>query len=172
MKSYMISSNELCHSQLKKHSVDYALYRDKNDPNYAENAKLFISTCKEHGGVKVFIHQDVDLADELGADGVHLSSEQFNKITYAKAKNLEVIISTHSIDEVKKAQNLGADAVTYSPIFFTPHKGKPKGVEDLKELVKSVDIKVFALGGITGENEIQMIKDIGVYGFASIRYFD
>lgn len=172
MKRYMISKCKSCTKQLKEHIVDYALYRDKNNQNYAENAKDFIAICKEFTGVKAMIHQDVDLAHKLGADGVHLTSKQFNKITYAKSKDLYVIISTHTLDEVKTAKSLGADAVTYSPIFSTPDKGAPKGVEELKKVVQSVDINVFALGGITTQKEVDDVKKSKAYGFASIRYFE
>jgi thiamine-phosphate pyrophosphorylase len=167
----MITSNFSCSDQIKKSPPDYVLYRDKENPAYSTDAELFVNACKEFENIKCFIHQDVDLAVKLGADGVHLTSKQFDKIKYAKSKNLEVIISTHSFDEVKKAQILGADAVTYSPIFSTPNKGEPKGVDELKKLTDSVDIKVFALGGITTQKEIEKIEKTGAYGFASIRYF-
>ncbi len=65
----------------------------------------------------------------------------------------------------------GVDAVTFSPIFQTPNKGEPKGVEVLKELVQAKKAKIFALGGIITKKQIQECQDAGVYGFASIRYF-
>lgn len=168
----MITSKPLCQDQLKKYNPDYVLYRDKENEDYKTNAKGFISVCREVTDTKCFLHQDVVLAHKLKADGVHLTSLQFEEIEYAKEKGLEVIISTHSLDEVQKAEVLGADFVTYSPIFATPNKGEPKGVEDLKKLVDCVDIKVFALGGITTKDELEEIQDSGVYGFASIRYFE
>mgnify|MGYP002713170530 CR=1 FL=1 len=182
MHSYMITSREfytdtpavfrsILHEQIQKHLPTHVLYRDKHNPHYETQAHHFVEVCRQFMDVKSFIHQDVDLAHELEATGVHLTSEQFDKIKYAKSKNLEVIISTHTLDEVKKAQELGADASTYSPIFSTPNKGEPKGVKDLKNVVESVDINVFALGGITTQKEIQEVKKTGAYGFASIRYF-
>ncbi len=167
----MITPNPLCSKEIKEHKPHYIVYRDKNNKNYKADAKSFVEVCKEFGKLKCFIHQDVELAYELNADGVHLTSSQFSKIKYAKSKSLEVIISTHSLDEVKKAEELGADAVTYSPIFYTPEKGKPKGTEELKTIVETVDIKVFALGGIVSKKEIHEIKRAQPYGFASIRYF-
>lgn len=158
-------------SSILKHSPDFILYRDKSNPNYKELAKEFISFANQYKEIKKIIHQDIDLAQKLGADGVHLNSLQIDEIPLAKSKNLEVIVSTHSLDEVLKAQKLGADAITYSPIFHSPNKGEPKGVENLKDIVKSCDIKVFALGGIVDAKQIEMLQDSGVYGFASIRYF-
>ncbi len=45
-----------------------------------------------------------------------------------------------------------ADFITFSPVFHTPSKGKPQGIEKLKEVKESVKCKVFALGGIKLEN--------------------
>jgi thiamine-phosphate pyrophosphorylase len=111
------------------------------------------------------------LAAKLGANGVHLTSQQFDDIPHAKELGLEVVISTHTYDEVYIAEAMGADYVTYSPIFETPDKGEPKGVEDLAEIVNRTDIDIFALGGIVSEKEVDALRESGVFGFASIRYF-
>ncbi|WP_324170656.1 thiamine phosphate synthase [Sulfurimonas sp.] len=182
MHKYLITSREfytdtpaifrnILHEQFKEHLPTYALYRDKSNPNYDKQASHFIEVCSQFENIKSFIHQNVELAKELNATGVHLTSSQFDKIKYAKELGLEVIISTHTHAEVFKAKQLGADAVTYSPIFTSPNKGKPKGVEDLKKLVNECDINIFALGGIVEQKQIEKIKNTKVYGFASIRYF-
>lgn len=182
MNKYLITSREfytetpalfrdILRKQFTKHAPDYALYRDKANPNYNTQASCFVELCSEFEGIKSFIHRDVDLAKELDATGVHLTSTQFDKIEYAKSLGLKVIISTHTHDEVLKAEKLGADAVTYSPIFFSPGKGEPKGVDDLKELLDKCSIKVFALGGIVEDEQIAKIEKTEAFGFASIRYF-
>lgn len=182
MQSYLITSREfytdtpaifrsILHKQLQEHLPTYALFRDKSNPAYDELAQHHIEVCSQFSHVKSFLHQKPDLAKELNATGVHLSSSQFDKIEYSKSLGLEVIISTHTHEEVKKAQELGADAVVYSPIFTSPGKGETKGIDDLKQLLEKVKIKIFALGGIVEETHIKEIKESGAYGFASIRYF-
>jgi len=182
MKKYLITSREfytdtpavfrnILYEQFRLHSPDFALYRDKSNPNYDIQAAHFIEVCNQFENIKSFIHQDVDLAFNLKADGVHLTSNQFDKIEYAKQKNLEIIVSTHSLDEVLKAQKLGANFVTYSPIFTTPNKGVAKGVENLIDTIAKTDIKIFALGGIISNKELAQLENSNVYGFASIRYF-
>ncbi len=158
-------------AQMKFHMPEYVLYRDKMNVNYAVDAEAFINVCLALDGVKIFLHQDAKLASKLKATGVHLTSTQFEKIPHAKKLGLEVIISTHTHEEVLLAQKLGADAVTYSPIFASPDKGEPKGVEDLKALLQKCKIKVFALGGIVESWHVEAVEEAGVYGFASIRYF-
>lgn len=182
MQSYLITSREfytdtpavfrsILHEQLQTHMPTYALYRDKSNPNYDSQAEYHIQVCSQFENIKSFIHQKVDLAASLNATGVHLTSKQFDEIAHAKELGLEIIISTHTHDEVLNAQNLGADAVTYSPIFSSPGKSKPKGIDDLKDLISKTDIKIFALGGIVESNQVEQIQESGAYGFASIRYF-
>jgi thiamine-phosphate pyrophosphorylase len=181
VKKYLITSPEhytqegslfkkALEASFLRHSPDFALYRDKENSDYKELAKIFIKLCREYK-VKAFVHGNYLLASELGADGVHLTSTQFSEIQNAKEKNLEVGISSHTTEEVLEAQKLGAMYVTYSPIFVSPGKGKPKGIEDLKSLLENCEIKVFALGGIVDEEQIREIEKTKVYGFASIRYF-
>ena len=161
----------ILHERFVRHFPDFALYRDKNNPDYAVQAEHFLEVCAQFEGIKGLLHGDMELAYKLHAFGVHLTSRQHDKIEKAKALGLYVIASTHSEDEVRKAVELGADAVTYSPIFSTPGKGEPKGLEDLNELVGKITLNIFALGGITTPEQIKQIEKTGAYGFASIRYF-
>lgn len=173
MKTYLINSDlSKLSTQLQNYQVDFALYRDKNNPNYVEIAQEFIDICKRSPKLSSFLHQDYILAKKLGASGVHLTSLQFDKIPDAKALGLEVIISTHTFEEIEKAQALGADYVTYSPIFHSPNKGEPKGIADLKDVVEKSSMKIFALGGIVSQDQIDAVAQTGAYGFASIRYFE
>ena len=155
----------------QNYAIDYACFRDKTTKNIIPLIEIFSKLSKKYGIKKTIINQHISIAHEYKFFGVHLTSKQFSQIEYAKSLNLFVIISTHSYDEVLKAEKLGADAITYSPIFITPNKGEPKGVDDLKNLMTKTKLKVFALGGIVSDKEVQLCKDINVYGFASIRYF-
>ena len=150
--------------------ADFVLLRDKTTNSYKNLAKEFIDTTKNCSYKKI-IHQDYNLAKELDAYGVHLTSLQFKDIQKAKELNLFTIISTHSINEIKLAKKLGADAVTFSPIFKTPNKGEPKGLKVLKEAIECCNIRVIALGGIITTEHIKKIEATSAWGFASIRYF-
>ncbi len=182
MKKYLITSREhytdtpavfrsILQESLKTHLPEFALYRDKQNPHYNIQAEHFLDVCKNFYGLKSFLHQNYPLAAKLEATGVHLTSQQFEDIPKAKALGLEVIISTHTHEEVLRAESLGADYVTYSPIFTTPNKGEPKGIQDLKMVLKLTNIKIFALGGIVSDTELQALAQTDVYGFSSIRYF-
>ena len=182
MKSYLITDPSLYGTTLdvleaslnkvfSKKIPDFAVFRDKQTFDYPILAKFFIETCRNYNVSKVLLHGDYKLANELKADGVHLTSTQFDAIPLAKAFGLYVIISTHTYEEALNAQELGADTITYSPIFASPNKGEPKGLEDLKEIVDKIRVPIFALGGITTQEQIHAVQETGAYGFASIRYF-
>jgi len=150
--------------------ADMVLFRDKQSSNYTKDAAKFLYHSKSYNFKKI-LHQDYELAYGLNCDGVHLTSKQLVDIKSAKKLNLFTIVSTHSIEEIFKAKLLGADAVTFSPIFATPNKAEPKGIDKLKKAINCCDIKVIALGGIVTQNEVNLIKQTKAWGFASIRYF-
>lgn len=151
--------------------VDFACFRDKKNVFFEKYAKIFVRISKHFSIEKIIINKNIETAQLVKAHGVHLTSSQFSQIPYSKSLGLFTIISTHSLEEAVLAKNLGADAVTYSPVFYSPGKGEPKGEEKLKEVVTKSGIKCFALGGIVSEKEIKICKNCGCYGFASIRYF-
>ncbi len=183
IKSYLITDpnyfsnnpekfEEKLRAVLKNHKIDFACFRDKSSQNIEELAKIFLEICKEFKIENILINSNISLAIKLGFDGVHLNSQQFDKIENAKKLNLKTIISCHNLEELEKAMNKNIDFVTYSPIFDTPNKADAKGVEQLNEATKNFpNLKIFALGGIIQNEQIKEIKKTKAYGFASIRYF-
>jgi len=145
------------------------VYRDKHTIEYEKNAKVFLKHAI--GFDRVLLHSDYLLAHKLQAEGVHFKSTQFEDIVKAKKLGLFVVISTHTLEEAKMAENFGADMITLSPIFNSPNKGKAIGIDKLSEVVSSVTIPVIALGGIVTKEQIDSCERVGVIGFASIRYF-
>ncbi|QKF68205.1 thiamine phosphate synthase (TMP-TENI domain) [Arcobacter venerupis] len=157
---------------LKNHKIDLACFRDKSSSNFKELALIFIETCKKFNIEKILLNGDYLLSHELKANGVHLTSTQFDKIKEAKELGLYVIISCHSLSDIQIALDNKVDAVTYSPIFETPNKGEPKGIIALEEAIyKYPNINIIALGGIINEEQIMQISKTKAYGIASIRYF-
>ena len=163
---------EILINVLDKQQIEIACFRDKESSNFEELAKVFIKICKEKNIKEILLNGNYLLAYELNATGVHLTSTQFDEIKKAKDLGLYVIISCHTFEDIQKAIDYKADAVTYSPIFETPNKGTPKGIEVLKEAIdKYNNINIIALGGIINEKQIEQISKTKAYGFASIRYF-
>lgn len=173
---YYSSHPEVFEKNLKKvlstKKVNMACFRDKTSENYEELASIFINVCKEFNIEKILLNQKIKLAKKLGATGVHLTSKQFEKIKKAKDLDLFTVISCHTYEEIEKAQESYVNAVTYSPIFQTPNKGEPKGIEKFRQAVRVYeDMDIIALGGIVSQEEVNKISTTRAYGFASIRYF-
>ena len=169
MIAYAITDNIQLNNSLNR--ADMILYRDKITTSYAQNAKIFLREAKKYNFSKILLHGDYRLAYALGVDGVHLTSQQFHEIKYAKSLGLFVVISTHTLKEAFNASQKGADMVTLSPIFATPNKGEPKGLDFLLKVSCLIDIPIIALGGILTQEQIEACREHGASGFASIRYF-
>ena len=169
--SNLVTFQKVLTGALQTSDIDIACFRDKTSQNFEQIAFTFIQTCKSFNIKHILINSNIQLAYQLNATGVHLTSSQFDKIQEAKKYNLFVIISCHNLEEIKQAQDKGANMVTYSPIFDTPNKGNAKGCDELNNIIKRVTIPVIALGGIISPSQIKEVKKTNAIGFASIRYF-
>ncbi len=154
----------------QNYKIDLISFRDKRDINLEPFVKIFLDICHKYN-TPAIINSHIDLALKYNFFGVHLTSSQFDKISYSNNKKLFVIVSTHSLEEAKLAQKYGASLVTFSPIFYSPNKGEAKGIDNLSHVINNIDIGCIALGGIMTQKEIDSCKEVGSYGFASIRYF-
>jgi len=160
-------------SAIKLSKIDIICFRDKISQDKLPYAKIVLALANKYKIIPI-INSDIDLALKLGFCGVHLTSTQFDKISLAKNKNLFVVISCHTEEEVQLAKNLKADMVTYSPIFYKENKGDPKGIDDLSKVVRKYqdnNFFIIALGGIITNTHIKQIQSTNARGFASIRFF-
>ncbi len=120
---------------------------------------------------KLLISDRADIALAANADGVHLTANSLSAdvIRANFPKDFIVGVSTHSLEKAEIAKNQGADFATFSPIFHSPNKGKPVGLDALREVCEKLKpFPIIALGGIDGTNyrEVLQIAD----GFAAIRF--
>ena len=98
-----------------------ALLRDNQTSNYRALAEVFVPFLKSIH-VESILHSDVKLALALNACGVHLPFRLLDSVKVAKESGLFVVVSTHSLDEALRAEDEGASAITFSPIFYTPDR--------------------------------------------------
>ncbi len=121
---------------------------------------------------KFLVNDRVDVAMAVGADGAHVGRQSMSAGAIRKiaGKDFLIGVSAHNMDESMEAQRDGADFITFGPVYETPSKikyGKPVGVVALRDVVKKVNIPVFALGGIHEKN-IPEVMTAGVTGVAMI----
>jgi thiamine-phosphate pyrophosphorylase len=122
---------------------------------------------------KLLINDRADIALAANADGVHLTANSLSAeiIRAGFPKDFIVGVSTHSLEKVFEAKNQGADFVTFSPIFHSPDKGKPVGLNALREVCEKMgNFPVIALGGIDETNYRQVLEIAD--GFAAIRFLN
>ena len=138
--------------------------------DYEQIAHAFVALCREFACLP-YVSADVALARNLGI-GVHLRAHQRDSIALL-AKERHVFYSAHSLNDMLLAQEQGAHAMTISPIFPTPNKPPPLGLAKLRDIMRAYPfcVDVFALGGIITAQHRESLRDSGVAGFASIRYF-
>lgn len=123
--------------------------------------------------VPFIINDNVELALEIGADGVHIGQEDEEAIAVRKQIGPEKIlgVSVHSVQEAAAAIAAGADYVGMGPVFPTQSKRdakRPAGVNGILS-VKAVypDFPIVAIGGITPENA-ELVWASGAEGVAVI----
>lgn len=146
--------------------------REKNlSPKELLARAIEIKPVLKKFGAKLFINDRADIAQIIGADGVHLteSSVPAGEIK-DKFPGLIVGVSTHAKEGALSAEAEGADFITFSPVYETPSKtqfGPPQGPGRLGEIVKSVRLPVLALGGIK-LNRVPEVLEQGAHGVAVI----
>ena len=131
-------------------------------------SKEVIKICKPKG-VKVIINSDVNLAYEIKADGVHLTSKDLVSMK-TKPKNLIVSASCHNPEEIDIAEKLNINFIVLSIVKHTlSHPDvKPMGWAKFKKIANKVNTPIYALGGL-GVKDNQVALENGAIGIASQR---
>ncbi len=116
--------------------------------------------------VQLIWHFFVEEAAEQGAECIHLPLERARQYKDYLKNFISLGISAHSIEQVKEAEALGADYVTFGHVFETDCKKglAPKGIEALCKVCRASNISVYGLGGITLENRKE-VMDAGAAGY-------
>jgi thiamine-phosphate pyrophosphorylase len=124
-------------------------------------------------GVPLLINDRLDVALALDAAGVHLAGHSLPTAAARRVLGASKLlgVSTHSVEEARRAAEDGADFIVFGPVFTTPSKvayGPPQGLQHLTTVVRQVSIPVIAIGGIDHTNLPQVLQ-AGAYGVAMIR---
>jgi thiamine-phosphate diphosphorylase len=123
---------------------------------------------------KFIVNGSLEVALAGGADGVHLQKENVPvEIVRSKFQTLMIGYSAHHYEEMNDAARQGASYVFISPVFTPRSKNTsavPLGATTVCSWANSIDIPVFALGGITVSNEKELIEG-GCTGIAGISLF-
>lgn len=146
--------------------------REKNLA-YPEFVKLAteVKAVTDEYHVPYVVDDDVELAKEIDADGVHIGQSDVALIEARRVLGPDKIIgvSAHTVAEAVEAEKNGADYLGVGSVFTTSTKLDAEAVSKatLKEICEAVSIPVVAIGGIQKDNMLQL-KGTKVDGVAVV----
>lgn len=144
--------------------------RERNLPAAAlrQFATDVTAIARQHDAI-VMVNGDVELAQAVGADGVHLTSAQLTSMT-ARPALTWVGGSAHSREDIVRAAELNCDFVVVGSVKPTAsHPGQtPLGWVAFEQMVRDSPIPAFAIGGLLPSDLDQAIVH-GAHGIAMQR---
>lgn len=140
------------------------------DAAFLEEAKRFTALCRRLGAVSI-INDNVEIALESGADGVHVGQSDLEA---GRARELlgpgKILgVSAHSPSEARRAMEAGADYLGCGAAFATGTKADARPIprETIRAVTAAVDIPVVAIGGVSRENLLEL-RGLGLAGVAVV----
>lgn len=133
-------------------------YRDKSGEvaRRREEAATLQVLCSRYG-VPLIVNDDVELAGEVGAAGVHLGRDDGDLAAARARLGRDAVIGVSCYNEFERAlaaQRAGADYVAFGSFFASPTKpgAVRASVDLLARAHRELALPVVAIGGITPEN--------------------
>ena len=155
-----------------KGGTTFLQLREKNlsDEEFKSEAEKIKKICAEHK-VPFVINDNVELAKEIDADGVHVGQDDMNASNVRQIIGNDKIlgVSVQTVEQAILAEKQGADYLGVGAVFSTSTKSDAVEVpyDTLKAICTSVKIPVVAIGGINKSNVNQLAKS-GICGIAVI----
>lgn len=137
-----------------------------------ELAEQCKALCNEYN-VPFIVNDDVDLALEVGADGVHIG-QQDGVVAEVRAKigpDKILGVSTHSVNDALSASDAKANYIGVGPLFETSTKadaGSVVGPELVRDIITQLPgLPIVGIGGIS-ERKASTVIRAGASGVAVI----
>ena len=122
-----------------------------------------LKTLCDEAGITFIVNDDLGLARELDADGLHLGQGDGDPVGARKLLGPRKIIgvSTHNPEEALRAEAAGADYIGFGAMYPTGSKDIEHlpGPDMLAEVKAKVKIPVVAIGGINRDNGARVIDN-------------
>ena len=148
--------------QLREKSLDRESFRTEG---------LELKMICRHYGVPLLINDDVELAWEINAAGVHVGQEDMEAVRAREMLGPDKIIgvSAHTVEEALAAQAAGADYLGLGAAFPTGTKDDVDVMpgEVMRAICEAVDIPCVAIGGI-GPQTMPELAGCGLAGVSVV----
>ena len=147
-----------------KGGASFIQLREKEDmaldhDAYLQEALEIGRLCRSFG-VPFVLDDEVELAIEADADGVHVGQEDMEagRVREKLGKEKILGVSVQTVEEAILAKERGADYLGVGAVFPTGSKKDAVDVrlETLKAICEAVDLPVVAIGGINRENVMEL----------------
>lgn len=127
--------------------------------------------CDQWGALFI-VNERIAVAKAVGADGLHIGQGDLSLSEARKSMGSGRLlgVSTHTLEQAKKAEAQGADYIGVGPIFSTPTKPevRPVGVELIQKVRETLTIPLVAIGGIDLTN-VKRVLAAGAHSIAVVR---
>ena len=137
---------------------------------FLEEAKELQTLCRERG-VPFLVNDNVEIAREMNADGVHVGQSDMEAQDVRAILGPDKIlgVSAQTVEQAILAEKHGADYLGVGAVFPTGSKDDADDVsyETLKAICDAVDIPVVAIGGLNKSNILEL-SGTGVDGVALV----
>lgn len=144
--------------------------KELDNENFLAEAKELKKLCAEYK-VPFVINDNVDIAIEMDADGVHVgqSDMEAGDVRAKLGPDKIIGVSAQTVEQAILAEKRGADYLGVGAVFPTGSKDDADDVshETLKAICEAVSIPVIAIGGITVDNTPEL-AGTGICGIAVI----
>ena len=155
-----------------KGGVSFVQLREKalDEQAFLEEAKEIQKLCEQYH-VPFVINDNVEIAAQIGADGVHVgqSDMEAGDVREKLGPDRIIGVSAQTVEQAVRAQERGADYLGVGAVFPTGSKADAVEVshETVRAITEAVDIPVIAIGGITKDN-VSELSGTGICGIAVI----
>ncbi len=144
--------------------------KDLDEKNFLTEAKQLVALCHFYN-VPLIINDNVQIALESGADGVHVGIEDAPVEQIRRQAPADFIIgaTAKTVEQAQAAERAGADYLGVGAVFPSPTKQTAIRITNhqLKEICSSVSIPAVAIGGISLSN-VDELAGGGMDGIAVV----
>lgn len=144
----------------------------------ADQQRAFIRACRSASidcRRSLLVHNRPAWVEEEDLAGVHVGQAVMTTLERRPvAADRWFAVSCHSLEEVQRAEHLGADFCVLGPLAATPSHPPTSpllGLDGFCSIISAVNIPVFAIGGMNLQ-AVSKVRGCGGQGIAGIRCFE